>query len=203
MVFVKVCGITNIDDALDAVEFGADALGFNFYKESPRYIDPEAALKLLEDVPPSVARVGVFVNENEQLVKDLSQALELNYLQFHGDETPYYCEQFATPHWKVFQLKDEKSLLLMEKYHPDAFLIDAYVQKIRGGTGVTANWDLAKKAKERGKVILAGGLNPQNIETAIATVQPYGVDVCSGVEESPGKKNRFKLEEFLIKIKKT
>src|SRR3989338_8452003 len=143
MVLVKICGITNVDDALDAVEFVADALGFNFWKDSPRYIDPVEALKILEDTPPSVWRVGVFVNEQEQRVKDISIDLSLNYLQFHGDETPYYCEQFATPYWKAFRLKDEKGLELMKKYHCDHYLIDTYVQKGYGGTGMTGNWQLA------------------------------------------------------------
>ncbi|MBI1908920.1 MAG: phosphoribosylanthranilate isomerase [Deltaproteobacteria bacterium] len=201
MIFVKVCGITNLDDALDAVEFGADAVGFNFYKDSPRYIDPERVLEILEDLPPAVAKVGVFVNEKEEAVKGISQFLSLDFLQFHGDETPYYCEQFATPYWKAFRLKDEQTLELIGKYKPDAFLIDAYVQKMWGGTGVTAHWDLAARVKEKGRIILAGGLRPENVEMAIATVKPYGIDVCSGVEEKPGRKDHYKLEEFLRKAK--
>src|SRR5689334_1957321 len=100
MVKVKICGITNLEDALAAIEYGADALGFNFYSRSPRYITPEKAEEMMEDIPPSIWRVGVFVNESEEVVKDISQILNLDYLQFHGDETPYYCEQFATPFWK-------------------------------------------------------------------------------------------------------
>src|SRR5262245_54367981 len=104
--FVKICGITNLEDALAAVEFGADALGFNFYSKSTRHVSPEKVEKILAEIPPSILRVGVFVNESEQVVRELSVDLELNYLQFHGDETPSYCEQFAVPYWKAFRLKD-------------------------------------------------------------------------------------------------
>ncbi len=198
---VKICGITNLEDALTAVEFGADALGFNFYKKSLRYVSPGIVEKILEEIPPSVWKVGIFVNEAEELVKDLSVSLELDYLQFHGDETPYYCEQFAAPYWKAFPLKDEKSLELMKKYHCEYYLIDTYLEEAYGGTGVTGNWELAKEAKKIGKIFLAGGLRPDNVEMAIRVVQPDGVDVASGVEDRPGKKNRTKLGEFITKAK--
>jgi phosphoribosylanthranilate isomerase len=198
---VKICGITNLEDALAAVDYGADALGFNFYSQSPRFIHPEKAIEILEEIPPSVWRVGVFVNEAEEIVSDLSQILELDFLQFHGDETPYYCEQFATPFWKAFRLQDEKSLDLLKKYHCDYYLIDTYIEKTFGGTGVTGNWDLAREAKKSGQVILAGGLTPENVEIAIRTVEPAGVDVASGVEIRPGIKNRAKMEEFIRKAK--
>ena len=198
---VKICGITNLEDALDAVELGVDALGFNFYKKSPRYISPEKAKQIIEEIPPAVWRVGVFVNESEEVVRDLSVTLELDYLQFHGDETPYYCKQFATPYWKAFQLKDEKSLELMKKYQCEYYLVDTYAENAYGGTGITGNWDLAKEAKKIGKIFLAGGLRPENVETAIQIVQPDGVDVASGVEDQPGRKSRAKLEEFIMKAK--
>ena len=198
---VKICGITNLEDAFAAVEFGADALGFNFYRQSPRYISPEEAGKILEEIPPSVWRVGVFVNESPDLVIDISQDLELNYLQFHGDETPYYCEQFATPYWKAFRFKNEHGFDLMKKYHCDYYLVDAYSEKGYGGTGEVADWSLAREAKKLGKIFLAGGLTPENIEEAIRTVQPEGVDVATGVEKEPGKKDRRKLEEFISRAK--
>lgn len=201
MCLVKICGITNIDDALDAVEFGADALGFNFYQKSPRYLDPLKAAEILRDIPTNIWRVGVFVNEAPEVVADLSVTLELNYLQFHGDETPYYCEQFATPYWKAFRLNDRKSLELMKKYHCEYYLVDTYVEKGYGGTGITGDWELAAEAKQVGRVFLAGGLSPENVELAIQVVKPDGVDVASGVEDSPGRKNRFKLEEFIRKAK--
>ena len=201
MTLVKICGITNIDDALDAVEFGADALGFNFWPDSPRYIAPAKAKEILQEIPPSVWRVGVFVNEHFEKVRDLSVELELTYLQFHGDETPYYCDQFAVPYWRAFGLKDEKGLELMTKYHCEYYLVDACVDRAYGGTGVTGNWQLAGAAKKVGKIFLAGGLTPENVQTAIQVVRPDGVDVASGVEDEPGKKNRFKLEEFIMKAK--
>lgn len=198
---VKICGITNLEDALSAIEYGADALGFNFYGKSPRSITPEGAKKIVDEIPPSVWKVGVFVNEAGCVVADLSQILGLNYLQFHGDETPYYCEQFATPYWKAFGLKDASSLGLMRRYHCDYYLIDTYLEKTRGGTGVTGNWDLAREARKIGKIFLAGGLRPDNVEEAIRIVEPDGVDVASGVEEVPGKKSREKLEDFIGKAK--
>ncbi len=201
MTLVKICGITNIDDALDAVEFGADALGFNFWPDSPRYITPAKAKEILQEIPPSVWRVGVFVNEHFEKVRNLSVELELTHLQFHGDETPYYCEQFATPYWKAFGLKNEKGLELMKKYRSEYFLVDAHIEKGYGGGGLLGNWDLAKEAKKIGKIFLAGGLTPENIQTAIQVVRPAGVDVASGVEDEPGRKNRFKLEEFIMKAK--
>lgn len=204
---VKICGITNLEDALAAIEFGADALGFNFYPKSPRFIEPEDAKKILDEIPPAISKVGVFVNESEEFVKDLSQILSLDYLQFHGDETPYYCEQFASPYWKVFRLQNEgtdgaeKSFELMKKYHCDSYLIDTFSQDAFGGTGKTGNWELAREAKRLGKIILAGGLTPDNVEEAIRIVQPDGVDVASGVEKSPGKKDHSKLEEFISRAK--
>lgn len=202
MTLIKICGITNVDDALDAVEFGADALGFNFWPDSPRYIKPFQAKEILQEIPPNVWRVGVFVNEGYEKVRDISVDLGLDYLQFHGDETPYYCEQFATPYWKAFGLKDERGLELMKKFHCEHYLVDTYIEKGYGGTGVTGNWQLAQEAKKVGKIFLAGGLTPQNVQMAIQVVKPDGVDVASGVEdEEPGRKNRFKLEEFISKAK--
>lgn len=198
---VKICGITNLEDARAAVEFGADALGFNFYRESPRYVAPDIAEDILEEIPPSIWKVGVFVNEAEEVVKDLSSVLGLDYLQFHGDETPYYCEQFATPYWKAFRLQDEKSIEFMKKYRCDHYLVDSDARKAYGGTGITGNWDLAREAKKVGKVFLAGGLTPENIEMAIQVVKPDGVDVASGVESQPGKKDMKKMEDFITRAK--
>ncbi len=198
---VKICGITNLEDALAAVEFGADALGFNFFPESPRYIAPEAAKEILAEIPPVVWKVGVFVNESEERVRDLSVDLRLDYLQFHGDETPFYCEQFATPYWKAFRLKDDKSLDLMKRYHCEYYLVDAFVENAFGGTGIVGNWDLAREAKKSGAIFLAGGLTPENVTEATQTVRPDGVDVASGVEKAPGKKDLQKLESFIERAK--
>ncbi|MBI2082814.1 MAG: phosphoribosylanthranilate isomerase [Deltaproteobacteria bacterium] len=201
MILVKICGITNIEDAMAAVEFGADLLGFNFWPESPRFVPFEKAKKIIDEIPPSVMRVGVFVNEHYENVKDISIDLGLDYLQFHGDELPGYCDQFATPYWKAFRLQSERDIDLMKKYHCDYYLVDAYVESQRGGTGLTGNWELARQAKEVGKVILAGGLTPQNVEMAIQVVGPDGVDVASGVEEKLGKKDHEKMEEFIVRAK--
>ena len=201
MTLVKICGITNLEDALAAVEFGADALGFNFYKKSPCFISPEEVEKILEEIPSTVWKVGVFVNEAEQMVKDCSVMLELDYLQFHGDETPYYCEQFARPYWKAFRLQNEKSLELMRKYQCDYYLIDSFVENAYGGTGMIGDWDLAREAKKIGKIFLAGGLTPENVDVAIQAVKPDGVDVASGVEMRRGKKDLIRLEEFITKAK--
>jgi phosphoribosylanthranilate isomerase len=201
MILVKICGITNLEDALAAVEFGADALGFNFYTKSPRYVDPETAAEILKEVPPSIWRVGVFVNEDEKIVRQLSRELELDYLQFHGEETPSYCDQFATPYWKAFPLQDEGSLELMQTYHCEYYLVDTFSAQVYGGSGITGNWDLAQLAKKVGKIFLAGGLTPENIEMAIQVVRPEGVDVATGVEKAPGKKDHIRLEEFITKAK--
>lgn len=198
---VKICGITTVEDALAAVEFGADALGFNFYRKSPRYVDPARAKKILQEIPPSIWKVGVFVNESEQTVKDLVLDLELDYLQFHGMETPPYCEQFSCPSWKAFRLKDAQTLELMKKYKCDHYLVDAFVENALGGTGVVADWDLAREAKKLGKMILAGGLTPENVVAAIQAVRPDGVDVASGVESHHGKKDYAKLERFITNAK--
>jgi phosphoribosylanthranilate isomerase len=203
MVFVKICGITNVEDALAAVEFGADALGFNFYPKSPRYVTPDKAAKILGEIPPGIWKVGVFVNETEEKVKDVSIALDLDFLQFHGDETPSYCEQFAVPYWKAFRLKDEKTLELMKKYKCDHYLVDTFIAQAYGGTGVTGNWDLAREAKKVGKIILAGGLTPENVAAAIRAVRPDGVDVASGVEEKPGRKDAAKIERFISNVKES
>lgn len=199
--FVKICGITNLDDALDAIELGVDALGFDFCKDSLRYVDPLDVEKMLEDIPPSIQKVGLFVNEQEELVKDLSQILSLDILQFHGDETPYYCEQFATPYWKSFQLQDTQTLKLMDHYKPEAFVIDPCVETIWGGKGMTAHWDLIAAARRKGKIVLSGNLNEENIDMVLSTAKPYGVDIGHGIEESPGRKNRMKLEILMDKIR--
>lgn len=195
--FVKICGITNLDDALAAVESGVDALGFNFVPESPRFIEPQEATEIALEIPEVVQKVGVLADAAEEVVHSICQLVPLDFLQFHGDETPYYCEQFPIPYWKAFRLKDEKTLALMGKYSPAAFLVDAYQEGVLGGTGEVADWDLAKRAKDVGRVILAGGLNADNVERAIDTVKPWGVDVCSGVEVEPGKKDPALIDEFV------
>lgn len=199
---VKICGITNLEDALDAIELGADFLGFNFYPESKRYITPEDCRRILNEIPYTVVTVGVFVNCDPQLVVDIATDFNLGFLQFHGDEDPDYCNQFGRPFIKALRPKNESVLSEIPLYECDYVLIDSFVQNAYGGTGVTSNWDLARQAKDyRIPLFLSGGLNPENIEMAVQTVKPFAVDVASGVEESPRKKDYYLMQEFIKKAK--
>jgi phosphoribosylanthranilate isomerase len=200
MTLIKVCGITKLEDAFAAVEAGVDALGFNFYPESPRLIDPEVARDISVELPGSVIKVGVFVDAAEEIVSEISQYLGLDYLQFHGHETPYYCEQFATPYWKAFRLKDERTLALMEKFDPYAYLIDAYQEGVLGGTGQVADWELASKASHLGRIVLAGGIDPDNVKKALAAVRPWCIDACSGIESEPGIKDHAAITELVKRV---
>ena len=202
MVKVKICGLTNLNDAMDAIELGADFLGFNFYSGSPRHIAPDAAKEIFEEIPANVAKVGVFVNEDLQRVLDLAIDLELDYLQFHGDESPESLNRLGRPWYKAFRLSKQEDLNAISLYQCEWILVDAYSEKAYGGTGLTAHWDLVREAKKfNKKIILAGGLNPENVATAVAVVQPFMVDVASGVESEPGQKDRHKMEEFIVKAK--
>lgn len=204
MVKVKICGLTNLNDALDAVELGADFLGFNFYPGSPRHILPEEAEKIFEEIPANIPKVGVFVNEDLTRVLDLAIGLGLDYLQFHGDESPAALNALGRPWYKAFRLAKESDLAAIPAYNCEWILVDAYSEKAYGGTGLTAQWDLVREAgKFHKKIILAGGLTPENVVTAVMAVKPFMVDVASGVESEPGKKNRRKVEEFIIHAKKS
>lgn len=200
-VLVKICGITNLDDAENAVECGADFLGFNFYPDSPRYLQPDRAKEILKEIPPAVSKVGIFVNAPIETAVDIAVGLDLDYLQFHGDETPEYCNAVGRPWYKAFGLKDESVLESIPQYKSEWVMVDAYVEKAFGGSGVVANWDLALRAKAYGKLILAGGLRSDNVEIAVKTVKPFAIDVASGVETSPGIKDHDKVEEFIRKAK--
>lgn len=198
---VKICGFTVLEDVLDAIDLGADYLGFNFYPDAPRYIDPDKCLGILEDIPPNLPTVGVFVNADPQQVIDIATYLDLDYLQLHGDEAPEYCSQFARPVIKALRPQNESELENVAQYGADFILIDAFVGDAYGGTGVVSNWDLARKAGEQAKTFLAGGLKPSNVEMAIQAVKPFAVDVASGVEKSPGKKDYRLMEEFIKRAK--
>lgn len=198
---VKICGITNLDDALDAVEFGADYLGFNFYPDSSRYIEPIKAKEIMADIPQNIKKVGVFVNEDRQTALDITIELGLDWMQFHGDETPEYCNQIGHPWFKAFRLKDESVIDSIKDFDSPWLLVDAYVEKAFGGTGVVANWDIARQAKEFGDLFLSGGLKVDNVLMAIEAVKPFAVDVASGIEVSPGVKDRNLMEEFIRKVK--
>jgi phosphoribosylanthranilate isomerase len=195
---VKICGITNLADAQVAVEAGADALGFIFYEPSPRFIPVKNAAEISRALPPYTLRVGVFVNPAEDLVRRTIDECGLNLLQFHGDEPPEFCTQFGLMSMKAFRIRDAGSLTELPKYPTDAWLLDAYASDTLGGTGEKFNWDLAVEAQKPGKpVFLAGGLTPGNVAEAIRQVRPFGVDVSSGVESSPGKKDHAKVRAFI------
>lgn len=199
---VKICGVTSIEDAEEAVEAGADALGFMFYEGSPRRISVEAAETIERRLPPFIIRVGVFVNPTMEEVYAAMHRCRLNLLQFHGKETPEFCQQFGIMTMKAFQMKDASSLLELPKYRTDAFLLDSYVPGQAGGTGKTFNWELAVEAEKFGKpIFLAGGLTPDNVAEAVRTVKPFGVDVSSGVESSPGKKDPDKVRAFIAAVR--
>jgi len=195
---VKICGITNLADAVAAAEAGADALGFVFYDLSPRCISVEAAADLICKLPPLVMKVGVFVNAPEDLVVSAIRECDLNLLQFHGDEPPEYCVQFGLMSMKAFRIRDAASLRAVQSYPTDAWLLDAYVPDRLGGTGNTFNWDFALEARTWGRpIFLAGGLTPENVAEAVCHAKPYGVDVSSGVESAPGKKNHARVRAFI------
>jgi phosphoribosylanthranilate isomerase len=195
---VKICGITNLEDGLVAVEAGADALGFVFYDQSPRSISVEAAAAVSRRLPPFIMRAGVFVNAPEDLVVRASRDCGLSLLQFHGDEPPEYCVQFGLMSMKAFRIRDAASLEVLRSYGTDAWLLDAHSPDKLGGTGETFNWDLALEARRWGRpIFLAGGLTAENVAEAIRRAQPYGVDVSSGVEAAPGRKDPAKVIAFI------
>ena len=194
---VKICGITNRADALAAAEFGADALGFVFYRKSPRYIEPERAREIIAQLGPFVIPVGVFVNEERKKIKEIIDISGIEAVQLHGEESPFYCASFrGVKVIKAFRVSDEFDPEKLNDYTVDAFLLDAYSKAAYGGTGETFSWEMARRAKAFGRIILAGGLTPENVAQAIREVQPYAVDVSSGVEQSPGVKDREKMREF-------
>lgn len=202
MTLVKICGLTEIHDALDAVELGADYLGFNFYPDSPRFLPYEKAEEIFQEIPTNIPKVGVFVNEDIPKVLDIAIELGLDMLQFHGDESPDSLNGLGRPWFKAFRLRSSGDVAEIPKYQCDWILVDAYSDKAYGGTGLTAHWDLVHEAEKFGKkIILAGGLTPDNVAVAIAAVKPFMVDVASGVESAPGVKDRHKMEVFISKAK--
>lgn len=199
MTKVKICGITNLEDALFAAECGADALGFVFFSESPRYIDPVKAGEIIDALPPFISTVGVFADADENFVKHAVNESGVGILQFHGSEGPDYCSSFGMPNLKAFKIRGMESLDALKDYQDaHAFLLDTYSEKEMGGTGVAFNWDIAVAAKPFGRIILAGGLTPDNVAEAVRKVGPYGVDVSSGVEAVKGKKDPEAVRKFIL-----
>ena len=201
MVRVKICGITNIDDALAAVAAGADALGFVFYEQSPRYIPPPRAAAIIAKLPPFVQTVGLFVDAEPDQVNWTANFCGLDLIQLHGDEPPDYYVDIERRVLKAFRIRDAASLEQLGRYTVAGYLLDAWVPGVPGGTGQTFNWDLAKEAGKYGPIILAGGLTPDNVRQAVDTVRPYAVDVSSGVESAPGKKDPDRVREFIRQAK--
>jgi phosphoribosylanthranilate isomerase len=203
-VAVKICGITDPKDALMAVELGAGALGFIF-AYSPRRISPQKARDIINAIPPFVKTVGVFVNEDPAVIRDVRHYCGLDLVQLHGDESPDLCDELMPYTIKALRIKAESSLRMAQAYRGKvrALLLDTYSKSQAGGTGKTFDWQLAIKIKKLGiPIILAGGLGPSNIDDAISAVRPYAVDVNSGVEKHPGKKSHTLIEDLMQKVKR-
>src|SRR5256885_1032822 len=195
---VKVCGITSIEDVVMAVEAGADALGFMFYERSPRKISIETASAIKNALPPFVMKVGVFADATENVIRTATFS-GLNVLQFHGNETPEFVKRFSPMTIiKAFRIQNAASVAQLLAYDTSAWLLDSYTPAQLGGTGTSFNWDLALQARKLGRpIILAGGLTPENVAEAVRKVRPYAVDVSSGVESAPGKKDPAKVAAFI------
>jgi len=199
---VKICGITSVADGVAAAEAGADMIGLMFYERSPRHISLATAAEISRAVSPFIVKVGVFVNPTEEAVFRAIGECGVTLLQFHGEEAPEFCTQFGVMSMKAFRVRDAASLAALPNYQTDAYLLDAYSPDAHGGTGAKFNWDLAIDAKQLGKpVFLAGGLTPENVGEAVRRVQPFGVDVSSGVESAPGKKDPAKVRGFVAAAK--
>ena len=201
IVKVKICGITNSDDALAAVDMGADLIGFNFYESSPRYIDPDKALKIIDKLPTYVDTVGLFVNPDADKLKNMVDQGFLNWVQLHGDETPEFCESL---HWlnvktiKAIRMKARDQLDQADKFATDAILLDTFSPTAYGGTGKTFDWSWIGHINNR--VFLAGGITPDNAVSAIE-VGVYGIDICSSIESEPGRKDHKKMKKLFSNIR--
>ncbi len=211
MTVVKICGITNVDDARAAMEAGADMLGFIFYPPSPRYVTPERAFEIISVVRRSsfVRFVGVFVNESLEHVRGVMETASLDLAQLHGKESPEFVREFGTRAYKSLQATDlDTARALMANYRAavdgnmPAFIVDAPPAKLPGGNGIIADWSVAREIAREFPILLAGGLNPENVREAIEMVQPFGVDVSSGVERAPGLKDHAKVREFIERVKR-
>ena len=206
MTKVKICGITNLEDALLSAKFGADALGFNFYEKSPRYIAPEKAREIIEQLPPKILKVGVFVNEDLENIVKIAKTASLDALQLHGEETPEFARELKQKTnleiIKAFRVSPDFAPEDILKYKTDAILLDAYSPKEHGGTGETFDWEIAKKVQEIfPKMYLAGGVTNSNVRMAFHHYQPFGIDTCSGVESSKGKKDKIQIINFIKRAK--
>jgi phosphoribosylanthranilate isomerase len=208
MTKVKICGITNLKDALVSAKFGADALGFNFYPKSPRFISPEIAREIIEQLPENILKVGVFVNESLEKIAETAETAKLDALQLHGEETPEFAKELKKQTKleiiKAFRVSPEFKPEDVLRYEVDAILLDAYNPKEHGGTGETFDWEIAKEVQNIfPKMYLAGGLSQDNVAGAIAEVKPFAVDACSGLESEKGRKDQAQTVNFITKVKKS
>ena len=201
MVRIKICGITNLDDAIMAVDYGADALGFMFYGGSKRYVSPKEAQTIISKLPPFVITVGVFVNQELDEIRNIQGQAEFDIVQLHGDESPDFCKSFGGRAIKAIRVKDNETLREVESYSAEAVLFDRHSNESYGGTGMSFDWEILRDFHTSKKVILSGGLSPENVAHAIIIVNPYAVDVSSGVEEYPGKKSPEKLKRFIEAVR--
>ncbi len=204
MTKIKICGITNKIDAMNASKLGVDMLGFVFYKKSKRYIEPLTAEDIINELSPSIGKVGVFVDEVEKNVIKIAEDTDLDTLQFHGNETPEYCSSFRYKYKviKAFRLKTKKDLKRINDYTVDFYLLDTYKRDSIGGTGETFDWKILMDFEILKPIILSGGLNPENIARAVKELSPYGVDVSTGVETAPGKKDLTLMKKFVENVRK-
>ncbi len=203
MIRFKICGITNYNDAMLAIQVGAYAIGFIFVKKSPRYIVPEKAKKIISLLPPFIQTVGVFVNEDIQKIKEIVEFCGLDLIQFHGDESPNICKKFMPKSVKAIRVKDESSLYKIERYKScvRAILLDTYKKGYAGGTGEVFNWNLAIKAKDYGiPIILSGGIGPENIKEALVRIKPFAIDINSKIEIRPGQKSPILIHKFIKEL---
>lgn len=205
MVRVKICGITNWADARLSIDAGASALGFNFYPPSPRAVTPAQAWEILRRLPPFVEAVGVFVNWTADAIDVLARALRLHAVQLHGDESPAAVANCAAAHpvIKAFRVHDGFRPAVLARYRrAAAFLLDGFRANLRGGTGTPFSWHIARQARRYGKVILAGGITPENVAQAIGEAEPFAIDVCSGVEAKPGRKDPARVRALMREVER-
>jgi phosphoribosylanthranilate isomerase len=202
---IKICGITNQEDADIAIQEGADALGFVFYPQSPRYVQPAVAQHIIASLPPFVVPVGVFVNQDLDMVKRVFDDCGLALAQLHGDESPGFCESLHRPVLRAIRLHGRSSFLALAEWKGRigvrGFIVDTFSDTAYGGTGHTTDWSLAAEVAKAAPMLLAGGLTPENVQEAIRQVRPYGVDVSSGVERSPGQKDPDKIRGFIQAVR--
>lgn len=205
MTKIKICGITGVSDAILAASLGVDMLGFVFYNKSKRYIETAVARDIINELSGNVGKVGVFVDESPDKVREIAEEVRLDILQFHGDEEADYCALFRDDYKviKAFRPRDRRDLRKINDYDVDYYLLDTYRPDIRGGTGEVFDWKILKDYEILKPVILSGGLTPANVSQAIREVAPYGVDVSTGVELSPGKKSEALLKKFVDEVRKS